>query len=462
MLSAQGIDAVRSFLSGDTLIVKETGAVANAAIAPAIIDNPAKEKKSEHALPQHLLDAPNLVGMLADFIDSTAVYAQPVLSLASALPAIGCLMGHKLKVPKFDTRSNIYSVGVAPTTTGKGNAKKVITRAFAAGGFDTRKILNNFASDAAIESALKENYGVAFAVMDEIGDELNAISHKNSQGYEARVIRSLKEIYSASDDEYVGKQLANRDGKSPPVRIIQPCLSLYGMTTPKKYYETMTESLVEDGFMGRFLIFEGSNDPEIIENPIASKDNPPDMLVNWIDELVHFRNEQAISTIIRAVNPKEVTITDGAWDKFNSLFTWERSMHRLEAGKGSGLEGIYGRCRENALKMALVACDRNHNIDFMTAAWACELSQWLCQRYVVLIRENMTASDYEKQFNAIYQYILSGGKDGRTKKQIANRFRMPSRQRDDILRDLYADSKMIDVIENVCQNNKIKQTFVAF
>ena len=71
------------------------------------------------------LEIPGFIGELAKYTCRTAIYAQPELAIAGAISLLGLLTGRKVKDNIFGTRTNTYSLGIAPTGGGKEHARKV-------------------------------------------------------------------------------------------------------------------------------------------------------------------------------------------------------------------------------------------------------------------------------------------------------------------------------------------------
>ena len=100
--------------SGIIGIIRDTGEIQG--VPDAIFYGKIDEKVIEQ-----VLDAPGLPGLIASFINQTAIYKLPVLSLGAALAFSGMLMANKIDSPS-GLRSNIYALGVAESRLWQGLA----------------------------------------------------------------------------------------------------------------------------------------------------------------------------------------------------------------------------------------------------------------------------------------------------------------------------------------------------
>jgi len=401
--------------------------------------------------PQHLIDAPNLVGELADWINSTAIRYQPVLSLAAALPAVGTLMAHKFRTPT-DLRSNIYTVGICGAGLGKDHARKCVSMLFDAVGMG-QHLMGDFASDTAIISALYARNGIGFSMNDEIGDMISSISGKAAGSFELRIMRLTKEIFSSANTVFRGKEYANHDGKMDAKVINQPCLSVYGTSTPAQFFDALSGKKVVDGFLPRWLVFEGDGHAKKMERG-GTVLEPPFSLVESCNKILASNPHENSGVVsVGRIRPQIVDVTDGARDKFNQLEAWAENMRQQEYDKKTGLDALYSRAAEHAWKLALVG-HTNGTINGTVAAWACELIQWLSVRMATLAKERIGDNDYERDYLAIAEFIRAAGDAGASRRAVVQKFRrMEVRQINNLLAHLI-ESGMVEAEEVIGNNNK--------
>lgn len=420
-----------------------------------VINDVDKHATSE-SIPQHLLDAPNLIGELCDWINSTSICYQPALSIAASLGAIGTLMAHRYRTPT-DLRSNLYTAGICGAGLGKDHARKCINMLFDEIHMG-QYLMGDFASDTAIISALHARQGIGFSMNDEIGDMIASISGKQAGSFEMRIMRLTKEMFSSANTVFRGKEYANHDGKMEAKVINQPCLSVYGTSTPGQFFDALTGKKVLDGFLPRWLVFEGDGYAQKMQKDGMTIE-PPYSLVQRCNEILATNPAgDGSSIVVGKIRPRIVDVTDGAREKFTQLEQWAESMRIAEYEKKTGLDALFSRAVEHAWKVSLVGhC--NNTINGTVAAWACELVMWIAMRMATLARERIGDNDYERDYLAIAEFIKQAGSKGTSRREIVRKFRrMEVKQINNLLAHLN-ESDMVIAEEVIASNNKKTHRF---
>ena len=377
--------------------------------APSIMINMGNTvKQVSPSIPEHLLNAPNIVGELSDWMNSTSIRQQPSLSLGASICAIGAVMGHRFRSPT-DLRTNIYAIGVVGAGLGKDHARKCINMLFETVGMgDT--MMGDVASDAGLINAIDSRGGVALGMTDEIGDELAALGSKGAGSYEVRIMRLYKELFSSASGVYRGKEYANHDGKMNAKVINQPCLNIYGTTTPRQFYDAMSGAKVLDGFLPRWLIFEGDMEAREIERE-GMMLRAPLSLVEKVKAIWDINPAGDSPLMVGEIKPRIVDVTDGAKEKFRQLKAYAEERRIAEANAGSGLDALYARLHEHSVKLALVA-HGDGGITGSVAAWACEMMLHLSSRAVDIARTQIGDNEYERNMQAVAAFIRGFEGDG--------------------------------------------------
>ena len=70
----------------------------------------------------------------------------------------------------------------------------------------------------------------------------------------------MTELFTASGGIFLGAEYANRDGTNERRDINQPCLCVYGTTTPLHFWGALQGANVVDGSLARFLILPSDED----------------------------------------------------------------------------------------------------------------------------------------------------------------------------------------------------------
>lgn len=335
---------------------------------------------------EKMLDAPGLIGEIADWINSCAYKKQPALSLGAAIAAAGTIYAHRIAT-ETDLRSNFMCLGVSGSSTGKENARKCIKTLFERAGLLPR-IMGDFVSDASILTALSNSNGIGLTMPDEFGREIAAITKGKTASHEARIMTTLMKIFTSADTMYIGKQYANHDGSMERKDINQPCLSIYATTTPGRFFDALTGSDVIDGFLPRWLVFQGDDNPEELIG--GGSDTPPQALLDIIAEALSVSEMDTAS--LGAIKPKIRTLTDGAR---NAFAEWKKTWNERRASylaSESGYDAVWGRTHEHASKLALVA-SMGQEIRSSDMMWACELANALCEQAVQMAQDRIADNE---------------------------------------------------------------------
>ena len=215
--------------------------------------------------------------MLVDYMLATARRPQPVLAVGASLCALGALMGRKYRT-ESNLRTNLYVVGIANSGSGKNHSREVITELFVEAGLGHTLGGNKIASGAGLLTAVHRQPAILFQI-DEFGMFLSAAAdRKRSPRHISEILDIMTEIYTMAGTIFLGAEYANRDGKNERRDINQPCLCVYGTTTPIHFWNALQSSNVVDGSLARFIVFQSEDDyPE--ENEAAGiRTSPPELL----------------------------------------------------------------------------------------------------------------------------------------------------------------------------------------
>ncbi len=90
----------------------------------------------------------------------------------------------------------------------------------------------------------------------------------------------LLTLYSASDSKHIRRLLAK---KVCGDRIHNPHLNVFGTAIPSHSYRCLTEKVLTDGLLARFIVYAVSG--ERVANPDQISPEPPDGLVERVREL---------------------------------------------------------------------------------------------------------------------------------------------------------------------------------
>ena len=381
-----------------------------------------------------------LVGNLTDYMLTTARRPQPLLSLGASLCAIGALMGRQYRT-ESNLRSNLYVVGIADSGSGKNHAREIINEVFFEAGLAHHLGGNKIASGAGLLTALHRQPAILFQI-DEFGMFLAAAAdRKRSPRHITEILDNMTELFTAAGGIFLGAEYANRDGSNERRDIVQPCLCVYGTTTPLHFWGALQGANVVDGSLARFLILPSDEDyPD--ENITVGIRQAPPALIHGLQGVAagggHQKGNLAGKTADQntTVNPTIVPMTDEARARFKALSA-ELTVE-LRAAAGTAFTAILARIGENALKLALiVAVGRDPakpEIDLSAADWAIDFVRHYARQTIEAVERHVADTETEAHLKRLKEVIRAAGANGITKSEITRASQwLKSRDRDEIL-----------------------------
>ena len=389
------------------------------------------------AIPDELLNPPGLVGDIARWMNDTAGCYQPVLALGAALTFCGALFGRKVK-DESNGRTNLYGMGVGHSSAGKDHAAKCIAKIIQAARCEGL-LGGEVTSDTAIEICLKESPSKLF-VMDEVGHFLRTINQaKGTTPHLKTIVPMFMKLFSSANSLYIGKQ---RVTGGPANQIDQPCVCIWGVTSPQILFDNMTREELEGGWTARNLVFITDTRPEYrFTRESAVPDHIATLVNAWFTRTVPPPEGAGNLAHVRAWQIVVPTAPD-ALDVF-AKFGHKAHERMLKADKsGDVCNYLWGKALENARRIALiVACGEAFDgieIGKAEAEYGCKLIEWLIYRLSEAVHNNVAESGWEHDKQRIYKLIAGTESDGMSKSELTRKTQWvrDKRARNDYLDDL--------------------------
>ncbi len=383
-----------------------------------------------------------LLGELCSWLNATSLRSQPFLSLAASLTFLGALFGRKIK-DDLGSRTNLYCMGVAPSSAGKQHALNQIRNLTTAAGVVDLLGGDYIASDSAIEERISRSPNTLF-LWDEIGHLLAHIRSGASRNH-AQVVSLLMKLYSAAGSMYLGREYAEKERQRT---IMQPCCCIYGTSTPERFTSGISPDELQDGWLSRCLVFNSSSNPRKRRN-IEQRNKIPDRIIQqvraWHELKVERKTGSELSKLVTEnydeQQPEQITIpTDKVSERIFIAFDDETTDY----GKSHPqLARLWGKGEENARRIALVvAAGENFESPVITsqiADYACRLIGYLLIDFGEKIVPEIVSSETEKNKRKVYRVIDTAGKSGIAMQYLTRATRWSNqRGRRDILDDLLA------------------------
>ena len=427
---------------------------------------PVKSGEHKTKIPRTILSPGGLLQDIMEYIDASSAASVPYFSLAAAITLVGNILGHRVKT-ETDLRTNMYTITLGYSGSGKsapiGGVKQILLRSNAA---NTVGITELTSAPAIFKELSLENKRVTLMLLDEIGLVLSGLKNPNSPARE--VPRLLMKFFSNTTGLERKSFAANDD-----ILVPYSHLSLYGTSTPDRFYESISGDELTDGFLARILLFESLHDA-----PYPKTDIKMDVPKQIIDQVNALHPPIIFDTIDgnlmgRKPKPKVIKMLPEAADRHEILSRKYHNLKNKTKADGFGKATIYGRAAEHAAKLAVIHTmslygPKGNSIGLPSIAWAWTLVEYIIENMIVNVKSNVAETLFEKKRNRILKAMRVMGKQEKYKDELTVRdlMRGPCRgmtakEVKEILNTLLIAGE-IGVHEEIAENNhKVIRYFLA-
>lgn len=345
-------------------------------------------------LPPHLLHVPGFVERTMSWCLATAPYPETTAAFAAALSLQAALASRRVS-DEWDNRTNLYVLCVAGSGVGKEHARQCNARLLCEAGA-ANMLGGSFGSGEGIEDFLATTPCALFQP-----DEFDGLLLRVSRAADARheqIVSVLLQMYSASSGVYVMRARANR----ARAEIDQPGLSLFATCLPRNFYASLSQRMLTNGFLSRFLVFvcgpRGAG-----QERRAGAAVPQELVAaarKWL------ASPGAGDLAYLHPRPQVLRATKDAVARFRAYQQQiDDDLYRgAERANDELAMALWSRAYEKARRLALVhACsEQRTDIGETAAQWACELSECVTRQMLAMAR----AYAAEDQFDARCKRLL--------------------------------------------------------
>lgn len=291
---------------------------------------------------------PGLIGQIAQFIYAAAPRPVEEYAIAGAIAFMSGICGRAYNIS--NTGLNQYMLMIGTTGTGKEAVASGISKLI-----NTIKMqvptASEFIGPSEISSgpALFKYLGQSnsfVSLLGEFGLRLQQMSNQHANGAEVSLRRMLLDLFNKSGhtDILYKSVYSDKDKNTPD--ITSPSFSLFGESTPEKFYGALSEDMVSEGLLPRFHIIE-YNGPRVALNEKHSLAIPN---FNLIDQLAALC---AHAMTINHANPRRVVhvgIDPNALEVLNEFDRY--ATDQINAANKSVVKELWNRAHIKALKLA--------------------------------------------------------------------------------------------------------------
>jgi hypothetical protein len=376
-----------------------------------------QEKTS--VIPQIILQPGGIMQEIMDFSKSSSALSHDFFNLAGAIVTVGSLFGQRI-MTETNLRTNIYAIVLGHAGSGKDSPQNAMPALLSRTEAHHLQGPNAVTSDAAILKWLSTEAKARSAFyLDEIGIIMEALKKPNSPA--AGVPACLMRLFSGTDRPYTKPYASGED-----LVVKWHHMSIYGASTPSRFWSSLTRSEATDGFLARLLVFESKHPRERTKKAVEVV--IPKGLVEKINGIFNMRVDFKPGNIERVPAPITVGKTEEAKEFF---YDWSEKYFNLgneHLEKNEGLAAIYGRCEEHAHKLALIhaaslhgAGITHHQVELPSVQWSCALVDLLTTNMEFQITTNLAENEWhswQQKIQKIINRTATAARPGATLREI--------------------------------------------
>jgi len=395
-------------------------------------------------IPADLLMPPGMLGEITRWIDKNANKPVPVFAVHTALAFGSLVLGRRFKTI-YNNWSALYFLAIGLSSGGKENAKASIEALCNGCGIGGQVAGDFYTSASGVLSALIAK-PAHITVADEFGKVLEQLSTKGGTTAMG-TMKTIIEAWGRCDgimrpQSYSQFLMKAHEKKEADDRVIHnPSLTLYGMTTPDVFFDTIGSSAAKDGTLNRFLIVQSKMARQNIK--LKRREPVPENIKQWVKELHTMSAGLVDPATNSALAPLPIEV--GIGPEVMELFHEFDNECLALMDKYEELHEMFGRCCEMSLRLALIiAAGRSTTLPMSITGpdyvWARNYVRHHAIATVEELMGSVSDSDFEAAKKQVLNLIYKAGAAGRTTPELnrsSRRFRgMDKRQQINVLESM--------------------------
>jgi hypothetical protein len=312
---------------------------------------------------------PGLVGEIAQYNFAAAIRPVPEIALAGAIATMAGIVGRQYNIS--GTGLNLYILLLAKTGTGKESMQSAIDRLFA----DVTKTVpaaetflgpSRFASGQALNKRFQKQ-PCFVSILGEFGDTMRKLTNPRAQGPELSLAQELKDMFHKSGANQMLRATVHSDAEKNTANVASPTLTILGETAPEPFFAALDESMVDSGFLPRFMIMEykGERPPRNV-SPMTE---PPGALVQRVADLT--------AACLQMQQNRQVFVVNADAEGLALLDRFDKRADGEMKGASEVAQQLWNRAHIKALRLAaLIAVGINYTAPVVTrevATWAIDM-----------------------------------------------------------------------------------------
>lgn len=289
---------------------------------------------------------PGLIGHIAQFIYSAAPRPVPEIALTGALGLMAGICGKAYNIS--NSGLNQYILLLAKTGMGKEGMAAGIDKLISAVKMSV-PTATEFIGPAYISSgqALVKHIHdnpCFVSILGEFGLRVQAMSGDTASAHERMLKQVLLEVYQKSGSTDIFRPSIYADKEKNTTSTIGPAFSILGESVPSTFYNSLTEEMIVEGLLPRFLLIE-YNGVRVELNKHAAMVQPAFQLVEMVAQLA--ANCKQLMHNNKTINVRMDETAQRLADDFDSFTTAKINQTSNEV-----VLNLWNRAHLKALKLA--------------------------------------------------------------------------------------------------------------
>ena len=347
--------------------------------------------------------------------------------------------------------TTLYQILIAKTGAGKNITTSAPIKVLDTIGYSKLIISSKISSIGALDDIFKTQ-NVAIQVVDEFGDHLgNMMSDKG--GYLKSLAAKIKNLYSSTNGNYESGRYSSSGGKTKtndPWTIDRPCFGLTGITTKTQLFKHLTDDMLHDGFLNRFIILDGHNVSPIFPKKVFN--GIPKQLVNHLELLQ--KNDFINNDSIQITIPLSKKAKGFYHEYIGDADIPDTDIYKYCLNDESEIKrAISIRWRENTIRLAtaLTAFEQLAEVSLEVLEWCYMLIKHSSLDFITSFENESSTTKYEVLKTKAIQWFKKNKEAKVSLTHLAQKARpfstLKSKERLELLDDLIESGLIIKQIE---------------